>query len=202
MDSTAIIVKCIQAAARDLELAIPDNKAAAHLIGLGLMEAMQVALPGLNASQYPRVVERYRYHYLAQDQDLTLFEGVRDMLTDLSQQGYFLAIATGKSRVGLNRALHETKLLSVFAATRCAEETFSKPHPALLQELTRELGQDLKRTVMIGDTTHDLQMALNAGAAGIAVQYGAYPAHELQALHSLFSATSTAQLHAWLNDHA
>ncbi|AMP04033.1 HAD-IIIA family hydrolase [Collimonas pratensis] len=202
MDSTAIIVKCIQAAARDLGLPIPDNKAAAHVIGLGLGEAMQLAMPGLEASQYPRVVERYRYHYLAQDQDLTLFDGVREMLADLSQQGYFLAIATGKSRVGLNRALHETKLLSVFDATRCADETFSKPHPAMLQELTRELGQDLKRTVMIGDTTHDLQMAINAGAAGIAVQYGAHPAHELNALKPLFSATSTPQLHDWLINNA
>lgn len=202
MDSTAVIVKCIQAAAKDLGLAIPDNKAAAHVIGLGLREAMPVALPGLEPSQYPRVVERYRYHYLSQDQELTLFDGVREMLADLSQQGYFLAIATGKSRVGLNRALHETKLLSVFDATRCADETFSKPHPAMLQELTRELGQDLKRTVMIGDTTHDLQMAINAGAAGVAVQYGAHPAHELLALKPLFSATSTVQLHGWLNDNA
>ncbi len=202
MDSTAIIVKCIQAAARDLGLAIPDNKAAAHVIGLGLTEAMQLAMPGLEPGQYPRVVERYRYHYLAQDQDLTLFDGVREMLADLSQQGYFLAIATGKSRVGLNRALHETKLLSVFDATRCADETFSKPHPAMLQELTRELGQDLRRTVMIGDTTHDLQMAINAGAAGIAVQYGAHPANELEVLKPLFNARSTVELHAWLNENA
>ncbi|MFC5475144.1 HAD-IIIA family hydrolase [Paraherbaspirillum soli] len=202
MDSTAIIVKCIQAAAKDLGLAIPDDKAASHVIGLGLMEAMQTALPGLDAGLYPRVVERYRYHYLAQDQDLTLFEGVPEMLADLSQQGYFLAVATGKNRVGLNRALHETKLLSVFDATRCADETFSKPHPAMLQELTRELGQDLKRTVMVGDTTHDLQMAINAGAAGIAVQYGAHPANELEMLNPVFSATSALQLHAWLNDNA
>ncbi len=200
MDSTAIIVQCIQAAARDLGLAIPNNKAAAHLIGLGLMKARQVVLPGLDASQYPRVVERYHHHYLAQD--LTLFEGVCDMLTDLSQQDYFLAIATGKSRLGLNRALLETKLLSVFDAAHCADKTFSKPHPALLQELTSELEQDLKRTMMVVDMTHDLQMDPNAGTAGIAAQYGAYPAHTLQALNSLFSATSIAQLHAWLNDHA
>lgn len=201
MDSTVTIVKCIQAAAKDLGLAIPTQKAASYVIGLGLTEAMQMAIPGLDSSQYPRIVERYRYHYLAQDQELVLFDGVREMLADLSQQGYFLAVATGKSRVGLNRALYETRLLSVFDATRCADETFSKPHPAMLLELTRELGQDLRRTVMIGDTTHDLQMAINAGVAGIAVQYGAHPASELEGLAPIFSAASITQLHTWLNEN-
>jgi phosphoglycolate phosphatase len=202
MDSTTTIVKCIQASAKDLGLPIPDNRTAAYVIGLGLMDAMQAVLPGVDPKFYPRMVERYRYHYLAQDQELSLFEGAREMLTDLSQQGYFLAVATGKSRVGLNRALDTVKLLSLFDATRCADETFSKPHPAMLQELTRELGQDLKRTVMIGDTTHDLQMAINAGAAGVAVEYGAHGIPELHALNPLYSAQSIAQLHGWLNENA
>jgi len=202
MDSTATIVRCMQAAARDLGLPVPDNKAASYVIGLGLQDAMQAAMPGLDPKYYPRIVERYRHHYLAKDQGLELFDGVRDMLTDLSQQGYFLAVATGKSRVGLNRALDVSRLLSMFDATRCADETFSKPHPAMLQELTRELGQDMRRTVMIGDTTHDLQMALNAGAAGIAVHYGAHPSDELQRLAPIFAADSVAQLHAWLGEHA
>ena len=202
MDSTSTIVKCIQASAKDLGLPIPDNRTAAYVIGLGLMDAMQAVLPGVDPKFYPRMVERYRYHYLAQDQELSLFDGAREMLADLSQQGYFLAVATGKSRVGLNRALDTVKLLSLFDATRCADETFSKPHPAMLQELTRELGQDLKRTVMIGDTTHDLQMAINAGAGGVAVEYGAHGVPELQALNPLFSARSIAELHAWLNENA
>lgn len=198
MDSTATIVKCIQASAKDLGLPVPDNKAASYVIGLGLQDAMQVAVPDLDPKYYPRMVERYRYHYLAEDQGPTLFGGVREMLGDLAQQGYFLAIATGKSRVGLNRALDAVKLISLFDATRCADETFSKPHPAMLQEITRELGQDMGRTVMIGDTTHDLQMALNAGAAGIAVCYGAHPEHELKNFHPLYTANSVADLHAWL----
>jgi phosphoglycolate phosphatase len=202
MDSTATIVKCIQASAKDLGLPIPDNKAASYVIGLGLQEAMQAALPGVDPKYYPRMVERYRYHYLAQDQELSLFEGAREMLNDLSQQGYFLAVATGKSRVGLNRALDSVKLLSLFDATRCADETFSKPHPAMLHELTRELGQDLKRTVMIGDTTHDLQMAINAGAAGVACEYGAHGIPELHALNPVYSAKSIAELHIWLNENA
>lgn len=202
MDSTATIVKCIQASAKDLGLPIPDNQAAAYVIGLGLMDAMQAVLPGVDPKFYPRMVERYRYHYLAQDQELPLFEGAREMLNDLSQQGYFLAVATGKSRVGLNRALDCVKLLSLFDATRCADETFSKPHPAMLHELTRELGQDVKRTVMIGDTTHDLHMAQNAGTAGVAVEYGAHGAAELRAMNPLYAAASIAELHQWLNDNA
>lgn len=202
MDSTSAIVKCIQAAARDLGLPIPRDAAAAQVIGLGLNEAMQAAMPGLDARQTARMVERYRYHYLSRDHELTLFDGADAMLRGLSQQGYFLAVATGKSRVGLNRALNGTGLLSLFDATRCADETFSKPHPAMLQELTRELGQDMRRTVMIGDTSHDLQMANNAGAAAIAVEYGAHPPAQLAACEPLFSAASVAQLHQWLDEHA
>lgn len=160
-----------------------------------------MAMPGLENSLYPRVVERYRYHYLTQDQDLTLLEGVREMLADLSQQGYFLAVATGKSRVGLNHALHATNLLSVFDATRCTDETFSKPHPTMLQELTRELGQDMRRTVMIGDTTYNLQIAINAGTVALAVDYGAHPVNELNALDAIFTASSVVQLHTWLSDN-
>ncbi len=202
MDSTAAIVKCIQLAARDLNLPVPKDEDAAHVIGLGLGEAMQMAMPELDPAMYGRMAERYRYHYLTRGDELILFKGVPEMLQDLAQQGYFLAVATGKSRVGLNRALNDAKLLSTFHATRCADESFSKPHPAMLHELTRELGQDMKRTLMIGDTTHDLQMAINAGAGGVAVEYGAHPPHHLQALAPLFSATSVAELHAWLNANA
>ena len=202
MDSTSTIVKCIQGAARDLGLPVPKDDAAAHVIGLGLHEAMQVVMPNVDPKIYPRMVERYRYHFLSRDHELTLFAGVEEMLQELSSQAYFLAVATGKSRVGLNRALNEAKLLSMFDATRCADETFSKPHPAMLQELTRELGQDMKRTVMIGDTTHDLLMANNAGAAGIAVQYGAHPVDQLHSCNPLFSARTVAELHQWLSENA
>jgi phosphoglycolate phosphatase len=202
MDSTGTIVRCIQASARDLGLPVPDQRSASYVIGLGLQDAMEAVLPDLDSKYYPFMVERYRHHYLAQDQELTLFQGVPEMLADLAHQGYFLAVATGKSRVGLNRALHTTKLLSLFDATRCADETFSKPHPAMLLELTRELGQDLKRTLMIGDTTHDLQMALNAGASGVGVHYGAHTPEELKSLNPLYTADSVALLHAWLNEHA
>jgi len=202
MDSTATIVRCIQSAARDLGLPVPSDSAAAHVIGLGLHEAMQAAMPDIAPAMYPRMVERYRYHFLTKDHELVLFKGVREMLADLNNEGYFLAVATGKSRVGLNRALNACGLLALFDATRCADETFSKPHPAMLQELTRELGQDMRRTVMIGDTTHDLMMASNAGAAGIAVEFGAHPVAQLQACNPLFSARTISELHAWLLENA
>ena len=202
MDSTATIVRCIQSAARDLGLPVPSDNAAAHVIGLGLAEAMQAAMPDIEPALYPRMVERYRYHFLTKDHELVLFKGAREMLADLNNEGYFLAVATGKSRVGLNRALNACGLLALFDATRCADETFSKPHPAMLQELTRELGQDMRRTVMIGDTTHDLMMANNAGAAGIAVEFGAHPVAQLQACNPLFSARTIQELHAWLLENA
>ena len=202
MDSTSTIVKSIQAAARDLGLPVPRDEQASHVIGLGLHEAMQAAMPNIDPALYPKMVERYRFHYLTKDPELVLFDGVRDMLSELSQEGYFLAVATGKSRVGLNRALNAVGLLSLFDATRCADETFSKPHPAMLQELTRELGQDLKRTVMIGDTTHDLLIANNAGAAAVAVEYGAHPVDQLQSCQPVYSAQNVGQLHQWLSEHA
>jgi len=202
MDSTATIVKCIQAAAKDLGLPIPGDHSAAYVIGLSLLEAMKAAVPDVDPKYYPRMVERYRYHYLLKDHELPLFDGVRDMLNELSQDGYFLAVATGKSRVGLSRALHTAELTSLFDATRCSDETFSKPHPAMLQELTRELGQDMQRTLMVGDTTHDLQMANNAGAAAVAVEYGAHDAHLLSGFNPLYSAKTVAELHQWLRDNA
>jgi phosphoglycolate phosphatase len=202
MDSTATIVKSIQSAAKDIGVPPPSDQAAAHVIGLRLAEALQSVIPDIDPVLYPKLVERYRYHFLTKDHELVLFPGVREMLDELSQEGYFLAVATGKSRVGLNRALNAVGLLSMFDATRCADETFSKPHPAMLQELTRELGQDLRRTVMIGDTTHDLLMANNAGASGIAVEYGAHPVHQLEACNPVYSAKTVTELHQWLTGNA
>ncbi len=198
MDSTVTIVRSLQGAAKDLGLSVPSDKEASHVIGLGLQEALARVFPGLDAAMTQKVVDRYRVNYFTKDHELPLFDGVREMLNDLAQQGYFLAVATGKSRVGLNRALHTSQLTSVFDATRCADETFSKPHPAMLQELTRELGQDMRRTVMIGDTTHDLQMANNAGAAAVAVEYGAHDVQTLQSCSPIFSAKSVPELHQWL----
>ena len=202
MDSTKTIIKCIRSAAQDLGLPVPSVKNASYVIGLSMLDAMKVAMPDLDPGLYPKVIDRYRQHYFNQDNDLVLFDGVDEMLADLAQQGYFLAVATGKSRVGLNRALNASKLLTRFDATRCADETFSKPNPAMLFELTRELGQDISRTVMIGDTTHDLQMARNAGADAIGVSYGAHETSLLEPLTPVYIADNISALHGWLNEHA
>ncbi len=202
MDSTAHITRSIQAACRDLGLPVPGDEAASYVIGLGLREALQIAAPSLDTADYPRLVERYRVHYLLNEQKTELFPGVREMLAELREVGYLLAVATGKSRVGLNRALDEARLTSLFDGTRCADETFSKPHPAMLHELTRELGQDHGRTLMIGDTTHDLQMAINAGVAGVGVAYGAHAAGSLETLSPRYVAPDVAALAAWLREHA
>jgi phosphoglycolate phosphatase len=202
MDSTSTIIHCIQAAARDLGLPVPSDKNASYVIGLGMTDAMKAAMPEVDPALYPKIIERYRTHYFTQDNDLVLFDGVREMLDDLSQQGYFLAVATGKSRVGLNRALSSSNLMTLFDATRCADETFSKPNPAMLYELTRELGQNMQRTVMIGDTTHDLLMASNAGADAIGVNYGAHDSHVLQEHNPVYIANSVPSLHEWLNENA
>jgi phosphoglycolate phosphatase len=202
MDSTVHITRSIQAACRDLGLPVPADEAASYVIGLGLRDALSIAAPSLDPHDYPRLAERYRHHYLVKGIRTELFAGARELLEELRDAGYLLAVATGKSRVGLNRALDEVGLTRLFDGTRCADETFSKPHPAMLQEITRELGQNLGRTVMIGDTTHDLQMALNAGAAGVAVTYGAHPADALAALEPRFVAESVSALATWLRECA
>ena len=202
MDSTSAIVKSLQDSAADLGLPTPDKKKAAHVIGLGLREALETVLPDVSPEYYPKLIERYRTHFLKNSVSLSLFDGVREMLDDLKNQDYFLAVATGKSRAGLNRAIDKVGLQGYFDASRTADETHSKPHPAMLLELTEQLGEPMKRTVMIGDTTHDLLMANNAGASGIAVQYGAHSPKELQLMHPMYSADTVEELHRWLNENA
>ena len=202
MDSTSAIVKSLQDSAADLGLPTPDKKKAAHVIGLGLREALETVLPDVSPEYYPKLIERYRTHFLKNSVSLSLFDGVREMLDDLKNQDYFLAVATGKSRAGLNRAIDEVGLQGYFDASRTADETHSKPHPAMLRELTEQLGEPMKRTVMIGDTTHDLLMANNAGASGIAVQYGAHSPKELQLMHPMYSADTVEELLRWLNENA
>jgi phosphoglycolate phosphatase len=175
MDSTHSIVAAIQGACRDLELRVPTAAEAAWVIGLSLEPALRRAVPDLTPSMEPLFLERYRFHYLSKDTQLKLFDGVPEMLSDLQAAGATLAVATGKSRVGLNRALTATSLHSVFAATRTADETFGKPHPGMLLELIDELMVEPQQMVMIGDTSHDLTMAANAGVHGIGVAYGAHP---------------------------
>lgn len=202
MDSTAVIVDSIQAACRDLGLAVPDDEAARHVIGLGLVQALRHAVPDAPESMYEPLVARYRHHFLAQDRAIPLFGGARETIAELYDAGYWLGVATGKNRAGLDRALESTGLRKYFHATRTADQTFSKPHPAMLLELMDELAVTTERALMIGDTTHDVQMAQNAKVDAVAVGYGAHPPEQLQELNPLALVGSFAELRAWLQANA
>ena len=201
-DSTMLIVRCIQNACRDLGVAVPTDEAAAYVIGLGLQDALQHAVPGLPAERYPELGLRYRHHYWAEKDSLVLFPGTLEMLHALKARQHFLAVATGKNRRGLDDALQFAQLQGLFDATRTADETASKPHPLMLQELMAELDVPPERTLMIGDTTHDLQLAANAGTARVAVSFGAHEPEAFEGHGPLFIAHSTQELHAWLADNA
>ena len=201
-DSTRLIVRCIQAAVVDVGGAKPSENDAAWVIGLGLAEALARAAPDVPKEKYAELGHRYRYHYLQHQDDLVLFDGVLPMLDALRSRGHKLAVATGKSRRGLNDALSTVALRDRFDASRTADETFGKPHPRMLLELMDELGVSPERTLMIGDTTHDLQLALNAGCASAGVSYGAHEPGGFDVLKPLFIAHSVDSLSAWLQDNA
>ena len=201
-DSTGLIVRCIQDACRDLGLPVPSDERAAYVIGLGLHDALQHVVPGLAAERYPDLGRRYRHHYFAREHELVLFAGTLEMLQALKARNHWLAVATGKSRAGLDQALTHAALQAVFDATRTADETASKPHPLMLQQLMAEFGVDPARTLMIGDTTHDLQLAANAGAASLGVSYGAHAPEAFDAHAPLAVLHSTRELHDWLLAHA
>lgn len=202
MDSTGAIVASIQAAARDLGIPPPSDERAQHIIGLGLIDALRHALPDLPMERYHDVAERYRHHYLLRDQDLVLFAGVEELIEELTLAGHYLAVATGKTRKGLDRAFEVSGLGPRFHASRCADECHSKPHPQMLEELMDEFGVGPAATLMIGDTTHDLLMARNAGVAALGVAYGAHPREALEAEAPLYCAANMAQLAAWLRQQA
>ncbi|HUR87831.1 MAG TPA: HAD-IA family hydrolase [Ramlibacter sp.] len=201
-DSTRIIVRCIQRAVADVGGTVPGDREAAYVIGMGLMQALAHAAPDVPQDKYPELGARYRHHYTAHQDDLVLFDGVMPMLDDLKARHHRLAVATGKSRRGLDDALKSSQLHGVFDGSRTADETAGKPHPRMLEELMREFGTHPEHTLMIGDTTHDLQMAVNAGCASVGVSYGAHEPGEFQSLSPLFVAGSVGDLHRWLMENA
>lgn len=198
MDSTAHIATSIQKACTDLGLPVPDRSAASHVIGLGLGDALRHVCPSLPEERFEDMVGAYRQHYLSGDATIELFEHVQEGLAELQQSGLFLAVATGKSRKGLDRALSETGLGTLFHASRTADECHSKPHPAMLLELTDELGVTPGRTLMVGDTTHDLLMAQNAGTHKVGMSYGAHPVSALRECQPLALFDDFRSLLQWL----
>ena len=201
-DSTALIVRSIQAACADVGTAVPSAQQAAYVIGLGLRDALMHAAPGFPAERYAELAAAYRRHYFAAQHEVVLFEGSLQMLQALKGRNHWLAVATGKSRRGLDEALSTTQLRGLFDATRTADETASKPDPLMLKELMAELGVEPGRTLMIGDTTHDLEMAARAGVARLGVSYGAHDHAAFEAYEPVCVAHSTRELHDWLAAHA
>ena len=202
MDSAGLIVACIQAASRDMGLPEPSREAASHIIGLGLGQALETLFPNLPESEHPTLADHYRHHYLSQDQDITLFDGARALIAELHARGHQLAVATGKARRGLDRAFEHTGLAPFFHASRTADETHSKPHPAMIEELLDELMVPPDKALMIGDTSHDLEMARHAGIASLAAGYGAHPAENLVEWGPLAVCHSFPELSEWLLDNA
>ncbi len=202
IDSEARIVNCMRAAISDLQLPSRSHDEMRNVIGLGLQEALATLYPDGNKLIYQDLVERYRHHFLVQDDTPSeIFTGVEALLDDLREEGHYIAIATGKGRVGLDKALDESGLRSYFDYTRCADETRSKPHPQMLEEIMDRLAVAPQDTLMIGDTEYDMQMATNAGASALAVSYGVHDKQRLLACKPLECVNDVAELHGWLTNN-
>lgn len=207
MDSEARIVASFNAAMTDVgSLPLPDA-AVRDIIGLALPEALQQLVPDADSAVRQRLVERYRHHYLyASPVAAQLFPGAADTVRELRQQGYLLAVATGKGRRGLDSVLVETGCTDFFHTTRCADETFSKPHPRMLLEIMEELEVNAQDTLMIGDTEYDMRMAQNAGTAALAVSYGSGFTHDapqrLLQWGALACVDSMDEVREWLRVYA
>ena len=202
MDSTAVIANSIQSACRDLDLTVPTDEVARHVIGLGLDQALRFAVPSAGAEKHADLVARYRHHFFSQENAMPLFEGAEQLMQELRADGYFLAVATGKNSNGLDRALKASNMAQYFHSTRTADKTVSKPDPTMLLEILEELEVSAPRALMVGDTTHDLQMAINAGVDSLGMTHGAHPEEQLLALNPLALLDDFAGLREWLKVNA
>jgi phosphoglycolate phosphatase len=205
-DSTAIITRCIQGAVVEVGGMRPSDEAASYVIGLGLMQALAHAAPDVPKEKYPALGEAYKRQWALHVDDISFFSGTMPMLLALQARGHKLAVATGKSRRGLDdvlvRELEGVRLKNLFDATRTADQTAGKPDPLMLHELMEELDVKPERMLMIGDTTHDLLLARNAGVASVGVSFGAHAHEEFAQYSPLFVAHSMQELHGWLLENA
>jgi phosphoglycolate phosphatase len=203
MDSIGTIVACTKAAVRELGLREMSDETIRGTIGLGLRETIEVLSPGGGEETFGRILECYRKHWTATYRDMPLlFPGVGEMLRGLAAEGYLLAVATGKSRRGLEYSLHQAGLRGLFHATRTVDEAFSKPHPQMLLEILDELGVAPEDAVMIGDTTYDLEMARSARTVAVGVCSGGHGREELERLGPLACLDQIVELAPWLAKRA
>ncbi len=199
MDSTGHIVYCMQQAIEKLELAPLTDGQISHIIGLGLNEAVQTLYPGSSAALVQALANQYREIWLNHPYESPLFANARELLLQLAEQNYFLAVATGKSRRGLDKVLTATGLADIFHATRCADESRSKPNPEMLHDIFDRLGVYAKDTLMIGDTEFDLKMAHNAGADSLGISHGAHPTEQLLACQPKALVADLFEAEHWLH---
>lgn len=198
MDSAGRIVSSLRSAVADVGLPHRDDKELANIIGLGLQESLETLFPEGTEHHYELLVERYRHYFLGADPTPTrLFDGARETLQLLQNHGRWLAIATGKARRGLNEVLRETGLSGFFHASRCADETLSKPHPHMLLELMDEMGVNAEKTLMIGDTEYDLNMANSAGVKAVAIGHGVHEEQRLLGCEPVALVKNLHSLQAW-----
>ncbi len=202
MDSAARIVASLRAAGQDIGFSDLSDAGFRNVIGLGMQEAIRALYPAISDAEVWQYADRYRHHFLEScPMPEQLFEGVPEILASLHRQPVMLAVATGKSRKGLDRVLRHTNCGRYFQATRCADETTSKPHPQMLLELIEELGAKPETTLMVGDTEYDMEMAQRAGAAALAVTYGAHESHRLDQYQPLASLNNIHALGQWFENN-
>lgn len=195
VDSIDWIVHCVQSAAESCDCAVPPPQAAKDIIGLSIQEAMNTLFPDADSAIQKQMISHYNQLFFSKQTTAEdLFAGVEQMLIELKQTGYQLAVATGKSRAGLDKVMQGTGLADLFCITRCADETASKPHPLMLEQIMQHTGISPERTLMIGDSIHDLQMAQNAQISAIGVTCGAHSAEILQQYQPLFCLEQTTEL--------
>ncbi len=200
MDSEQTIVYCLQQAATDLGYPVPEAAQARDVIGLGLNQAVARLFPDLDAQQVQALADQYRRHFLNQDRPASpLFEGARGLLETLAARDHFLAVATGKSRRGLDMELKSSGLGELFHTTRCADETFSKPHPQMLLDILDQLGVDASKTLVVGDTQYDMQMAGNGGSSAVGISHGVHEPERLLEYGALTVVDSLPELADWLS---
>jgi phosphoglycolate phosphatase len=202
MDSTALIASCIQQSCLEMGLAVPPESEAKWVIGLGFLQSVEHVAPGLDSVRQVELAESYRRHFVARENEAPIFAGIVELLEELRARERRLAVATGKARRGLDRVLAASGLAPFFEATRCADEGFPKPHPDMILRLLEETGVEPSRALMVGDTTHDLELAANAGVDAIAVSYGAHDLAALRRRGALHYAATVAELREWLARHA
>lgn len=197
-NSTQLIVDAICQASADVGLPVPSQQAASGIIGLGLREALIDLFGDLPEPKIAQLVARYTVYYGNGEDNIPLFEGAAEVVQHLHQKGIALGVATGKGRAGLNRALHRSGIGHLFHATRCVDECHSKPHPHMLHDLMQELGSQPERTLMVGDTSFDMQMAENANVQRVGVTFGAHPLERLLPFAPMAHFDEFTKLKQWL----